>query len=108
MPNCAENTPPSKNIPTQPNGELLNSCARLIGFVRSKAGVGLTDNKIGAKEIDTSIEIIINKLYPFGFPIANTPCAETIPIICTIIYRDKACPRLSLLTELFNQLSAVM
>ena len=62
MPNCAENTPPSKNIPTQPNGELLNSCARLIGFVRSKAGVGLTDNKIGAKEIDTSIEIIMNKL----------------------------------------------
>ena len=64
----------SKNIPTQPNGELLNSCARLIGFVRSKAGVGLTDNKIGAKEIDTSIEIIMNKLYHLVSNCQHTLC----------------------------------
>jgi hypothetical protein len=30
--------------------------------VRSKAGAGLIDSKMGAKEIDTRIEIMMNKL----------------------------------------------
>ena len=44
-------------MPTQPKGEVLNNSLILIGLVASKAGVGVMDNKIGAKEIDTRTEI---------------------------------------------------
>ena len=50
MPNWAENIPPKKNMPTQPNGKVENNSLILIGLVTSKARVGVIDNKIGAKK----------------------------------------------------------
>ena len=41
-----------------------NSSLILIGFVVSKAGVGVIDNKIGAKEIETKTEIKTSKPLP--------------------------------------------
>ena len=68
-------------MPTQPNGEVLNKCLMLIGLVASKAGVGVMDNKIGAKEIDTSTEINTKSSKPPGSPTSNKSCAATMPAI---------------------------
>jgi hypothetical protein len=58
-----------------------NSSLILIGFVVSKAGVGVIDNKIGAKEIETKTEIKTNSSKPLGSPISNKSCAATMPAI---------------------------
>ena len=65
-------------MPTQPKGEVENNFLILIGLVVSKAGVGVIDNKIGAKEIDTNTEINTKSSNPPGSPTSNKSCAATI------------------------------
>ena len=72
MPNCAEKTPPSKNIPTQPKGEKPKSVRKPIGFVASKAGVGLIDNRIGVIAIDTKIDGMTYAMDEAGYSIVQT------------------------------------
>ena len=95
------------NIPTNPKGETPNNARRVLGLVASKAGVGEIDSKIGANDTDTRTDGMINNKNPLASGTFSKACAAIMPSICTIIYSDKACPRWSLVTELFNQLSAV-
>ncbi len=84
MPNIAAKIPPSKNAPTEPNGEILNSFFNPIGLVVWNAGAGCTDSKIGAKDSDITTEPMMNKTKPSGAATFSIPWDTTIPSICTI------------------------
>ena len=80
---------------------------RVIGLVVSKAGVGLIDSRMGAKDNEISTDGMMNKTKPPGSAVSISACALTMPTICTIMYSDSALPRLSFVAALFSQLSAV-
>ena len=71
-----DNTPPSKNMPTQPTGEFSINSRKFIGLVRPKAGVGPIDNKIAAKEIETNIETIKKGRIRLGQPVQVYPALQ--------------------------------
>jgi len=85
MPNCAENTPPRISIPKHPSGEKLASWRSVIGFVVSKAGVGLIDSRMGVIAIETSTDGITKRTKPDGSAVSSNAWLATIPSVCTII-----------------------
>ena len=58
---------------------------RAMGLVVSNAGVGVIDNRIGAKLTEMITEAITNVTYSAGSATSSRPCAETMPVICTIM-----------------------
>lgn len=85
MPNSAENTPPSRKIPTQPSGEVAKSRRKRMRLMVAKAGAGPVDSRIGVKDSDTSTEGMTNRIQPPGSPTFISICAMTMPSICIII-----------------------
>ena len=53
-------------------------------WFRENSGVWVTDNRIGANEIDTRTEGMTKSSQPDGSPQARMACAETMPIIWAI------------------------
>ena len=50
-------TPPSRNVPTQPSGEIRKSCASVIRLVVRNAGPLPAASRIGVKQSETSTDI---------------------------------------------------
>ena len=79
MPNIAAKTPPVRNMPTQPVGEVRKRRTNPIGLVVPNAGDGATVSRIGAKAIETSTLGTMNSTKPDGSPKTRMYWAETTP-----------------------------